>query len=102
MVLKRAADQHHTHQVPGQLAQLSVVQTKKGTEPGECGADLLPFIVPPCDYPCTRAGGDLPLGPRCPGVGSGKVSLGGKHIIRRGWSCVCACAHRVYYLVSYL
>jgi len=22
-------------------------------EPGECGADLLTFIVPPCDYPCT-------------------------------------------------
>jgi len=28
-------------------------QIKKGSEPGECGADLLPFIVPPCDYPCT-------------------------------------------------
>jgi len=33
--LYRAANQSHTHQVPGQLAQLSV------------------FIVPPCDYPCT-------------------------------------------------
>ena len=27
---------------------------KKGTEPVECRAKRLPFIVPPCDYPCTR------------------------------------------------
>jgi len=45
---------HHTCQVPGQLAQLSVVQIKKGSEPDECGADLLPFIAPPCDLAFTR------------------------------------------------
>jgi len=29
------------------LAQLSKVQTKKGSEPVECGVETLPFIVPP-------------------------------------------------------
>ena len=35
------------------------MQTKKGSESGECGADLLPFLVPPCDYPCTQVPGQL-------------------------------------------
>jgi len=35
------------------MAQLLQVQTKKGSEPVECGAKTLPFTVPPCDYPCT-------------------------------------------------
>jgi len=37
-------------------------RSKKGSKPDECGADLLPFIVPPCDYPCTvcLGGGGVP------------------------------------------
>jgi len=44
----------HTYiNVPGQLAQVSVVQTKKWSESGECGTGLMPFIVLSRDYPCT-------------------------------------------------